>query len=591
MYRRLGAYLLRNRRDYIVGVAVTIVYAGFFALFPKTVQWAIDALVAGSPARAVLGACALVAGTALLRSFFRFFSRVRIFNAARNIEFQLRDDLFAHLQLLPQSFYAKSRTGDLMSRAVNDLTSVRLLLGVGLLQLAQTPVMIGVALTMMSIMDLELTLWMVLPLPAFVLIARALGPAMHASNLAVQEGLAEMSNYLQENITGVAVVRAYAMRAVSEKRFGVLAQNLYARWMRAVRVQASMPALAGLLPNISMLVLFVVGGSKLLAGELGVGEFFAFFLFNAELTMPLFLIGWMFNLVQRGAASMQRIDEVLSTVPSIADREDVLNVRALRGEIEFNNLSFSYPARDGEANGAQEPALRNISLRVPAGSVLGVVGPVGSGKTTLASLLPRLYELPDGMLRMDGFEVNRLPLATLRRAIAMVPQDAFLFSLTLADNIAFGLPHTDGERVRAAAARAQLDRDIGDLPEGYETLVGERGVKLSGGQRQRAALARALARDARILILDDTLSAVDAETEAAIQRELRGVFEGRTVVVVASRVSAVREADHIVVLDAGRVVESGVHEALLAQGGLYARLARDEEAERALKKLKELSET
>ncbi len=576
MFRLLVPYLLRNRRDYLVGVVVTIVYALFFALFPKTVQWAMEALVEGEGARAVLWSCALIAGVALLRSFFRFFSRVRIFNAAREIEFQLRDDLFAHLQRLPQSFYFTRRTGDLMSRCVNDLTTIRLMLGVGLLQLAQTPVMIVVALTMMTIMDPVLTFWMVLPLPIFILIARSLGPPMHASNLAVQVGLADMSNYLQENVTGVAVVRAYAMEAVSKRRFDALSQQLYERWMRAVRVQAGLPALAGLLPNIGVLLLFVIGGSKLIAGELGIGEFFAFFLFNAELTMPLFLIGWMFNLVQRGTASMQRVEEVLATEPTIADRKDVLDVRELRGEIEFRNLSFQYPA-----TGAQRPAaLRDVTFRVPAGSVVGVVGPVGAGKTTLASLIPRLYEVDDGMVRLDGHDVNRLPLATLRRAIAMVPQDSFLFSLSLADNIAYGLPATEMNAVRRAAARAGLDRDLAELADGFATPVGERGVKLSGGQRQRAALARALILDPKVLILDDTLSAVDAETEAAIQRELRQVFEGRTVVMVASRVSAVRAADLIVVLDEGRVVERGVHEQLIAAGGLYARLARDQEAER-----------
>jgi ATP-binding cassette subfamily B protein len=579
MFRRLRGYLAQNRGRYALGALLLLGYDAGFVVVPLLVGWSIQAVADGLPAAEVGRRAAILGLVTLVRMILRFLSRISIFNAAREIEYALRNDLFAHLQRLPQSFYFRWRTGDLMSRCVNDLTSVRLLLGPGLLNVIQTPVMFVSVIAVMFVLNAKLALLVLLPYPIFILIARGFGRSMHASNLAVQVGLADLSSQLQETISGISVVKAYAMEETTRRRFRAVCEELYRRKLGMMRVMGAMPAFTSLLPALAMWIVFLVGGGEVEAGRMKIGVFFTFAMYIYELTFPSFLMGWVFALVQRGAASMQRIDEVLSTEPSIADRPDQVKVKALRGEIEFRDLSFRYPGSD------REPALEGVNLHVPTGTVLGVVGPVGSGKTTLASLIPRLYEVEDGTVFLDGIDVNRLPLATLRSHIAMVPQDSFLFSMSLADNIAYGLEFTDPLRVSEAAQRAQLVKDAAELPHGYETVVGERGVMLSGGQRQRTALARALSLRPSILILDDTLSSVDAETEAAIQRGLEEVFRERTVVVVASRVSTVRSADHIVVLDDGRIVERGRHEELIELGGLYARLAREQERERELEDL------
>ncbi len=570
--RRLAVYIRRNRGYYALCVAMILLYNAAFVAVPRLVGWAITAAELDLGRSEITDRCLWLLAAVGVGAVTRYFSRTMVFNAAREVEYEIRNDLFAQLQQLPQSFYSHWRTGDLMSRCVNDLNSVRLMLGPGFLSIVQTPLLFLLVFATMASMDPFLAVVVMLPYPAFVFIARAFGRSLHTRNIATQEGLAELSNQTQESVAGISVVKAYAMEEARARRFADDNEELLHRHLRLIRVNGAMPAITSLLPAVAMAMVLLVAGSRLQAGELGVGEFFAFAMYIFQLTFPTFIMGWVVALVQRGAAAMQRIDEVLSVEPSIRDRADVVSPGELAGDIEFRGLHFRHES-------GRDEAIAGIDLRIPAGTTMGIVGPVGSGKTTLASLVPRLLEVEEGQLFIDGIDVNRLPLAELRRQIAMVPQDPFLFSMSLAANVAFGAPDAGRERIEEAARRAQLHKDIADLPHGYDTLVGERGVMLSGGQRQRTALARALVLSPRILILDDTLSAVDAETEAAIQAELRRVFHGRTVLVVASRVSTVQDCDRIAVLDGGRLVEQGTHVELMARRGLYARLAEEQERE------------
>ncbi len=573
---RLSGYVARNRAYYALWSLITLGYVATFLILPKLTGRTVGVIEGGAPADVIVRLAAWLAGIGVLSGVLRYYSRVLVFNAARQIEYELRNDLFTHLQRLPQSFFLTWRTGDLMSRCVNDINSVRMLLGPGLLSVVQTPLLYVGALAMMFWMDWQLALLVLVPYPLFMHFARTFGRGLHRWNIEVQEGLGELSNQLQETISGIAVVKTHAMEGITRDRFAKSNESLYRKQLKLARVNGAMPAIIGLLPGFAMLIILWVGGAKILAGRMTTEEFITFAMLIYGLTFPTFILGWVFSLLQRGAAAMQRIDEVLTIEPSIADRPDAVGVESLRGEIEFRDLTFRY------SSSAREPALRELSLTIPAGTTLGIVGPVGSGKSTLASVIPRLLEVDDGHVFIDGIDVNRLKLATLRSNIAMVPQDSFLFSMTLAENIAYGLPEVDPKRVAQAVERAQLTKDLAELPHGLATVVGERGVMLSGGQRQRTALARALALDPRILILDDTLSSVDAATEQAIQQSLAELFVGRTVICVSHRISSVRDCDQIIVLEAGRIRERGSHRELMLAGGYYARTARQQALEEEL---------
>ncbi|HEX6974070.1 MAG TPA: ABC transporter ATP-binding protein, partial [Vicinamibacterales bacterium] len=542
-------------------------------------KYAIDDITRGITRQKLLLYAGLLLGVACVGAVFRFLMRRILIGASRDLEYDIRNAFFAKLQLMPLAYYQASRTGDLMSRATNDLNAVRMMIGPSVMYSANTILMFTVAIAVMLSIDARLTLVALVPLPFVSITVKYFGSAIHTRFEKIQAQLSELSAVVQEALAGVRVVRAYNQEPHEIERFR-LANREYVRRNRVlIRLQGLFyPSMTLFLGFGSLLVLWM-GSREVIRGRMTLGEFVAFNGYLTMLSWPMIAFGWVTNALQRGMASWKRMLEVIDAVPSITDADVTAAGRevVLTGAIEIRNLSFTYPH-------TTRPVLENVSLTIEPGQAVAFVGSTGSGKSTLITLLPRLHEPPPGTIFMDGIDVRQIPLATLRGAIGVVPQEPFLFSDTIAGNIAFGVPGTDPSdpRIRAAAAIARLDKDVETFPKGYETMVGERGITLSGGQKQRTALARAVMVDPRVLVLDDALSAVDTYTEEEILSRLRGVMRQRTSIIVAHRVSTVRDADQIFVLDRGRIVERGDHDALVAHNGLYAALYRKQLLEEEL---------
>jgi ATP-binding cassette subfamily B multidrug efflux pump len=560
--------------------------------------------------------CVLLIGLIAIKGVLSFSARWILIGVSRDIEFDIRNDLLDRLLILEPEFYVRNRTGELMSRATNDLNAVRMVLGPGIMYSATTLATMLVAVFLMFKLSSSLTMWVLLPVPIVAVVVRHFGKVIHELYEKIQASLAALSVKVQENLSGVRVIRAYAQEDAQIWAFDEPNREYVARNVKLIRTWSMfMPSLQALI-GITFLIVLWKGGFLFLRNQLSLGGLVSFSNFLTLLVWPMIALGWVTNIFQRGAASMGRLTYILNAQPSIDDRNARVPAdRELQGEIEFRDLTFTYPTSlsgDGNAGGAagngtsankvpssktiagngtgpgansSHPTLINVNLRIPAGSTVAIIGPTGSGKTTLAALVARLWEAPAGELLIDGRPIREWPLETLRRAIGYVPQDTYLFGDTLGENIAFGLPEYDAERVREASEVASLEGDIEDFTEKYETVVGERGITLSGGQKQRTAIARALVRDPRILILDDSLSAVDTQTEERILSRLRGIMAGRTTILISHRTSTVQDADQIVVLRDGQIIERGKHEDLLARGGYYADLYQkqllEEELERA----------
>ncbi|HWF67731.1 MAG TPA: ABC transporter ATP-binding protein [Acidobacteriaceae bacterium] len=566
--RPLFPYMRRYRRGFIAGGFFAVCSNAIWILFPEVIRRAIDDMTHHLSYRGILFYAGLLLVIALSKGIFLFLTRWVLIGISRDIEYDIRNDLFRVLERQSQSYFQEHRTGDIMARATNDLNAVRMLLGPAIMYSLNTLLFTVGALIFMIHISPWLTLLAFVPLPAASILVQYFGRKIHERFERIQAMYSEISAQVQENVAGARLVRAFAQEEAEIRSFERANSEYIRRALLLVRLMGMLWPTLEFMLGISLVIVLLVGGHQVLSSRISVGAFVAFTTYMVMLTWPVIALGWVVNLFQRGTASVLRIHELLIAEPSISDATLPVArpvAHQIQGDIEFRNLTFAYDQ-------ATAPVLRNINLRIPAGSSLAIVGPTGSGKTTLVSLIPRLFEATRGTLLLDGRSVMDYPLATLRQAVGFVPQETFLFSESLRENVAFGAPGATDESILDAAGAAHIRDEILEFPKGFGTLVGERGITLSGGQKQRTAIARAIVRDPRILILDDALSSVDTYTEERILNELAEVMRGRTTIFISHRVSTVRNADQIAVLVDGRVVELGTHDELVARNGYYTEL-------------------
>ena len=581
---RLKPYLLRYKKTLLLGL-VTVIGSNLFTVVqPLFMGYAIDELKRGIETRAyitndLLTIAGAIVAFSLFAGVFTFLTRQTIIVVSRHIEFDLRNDLLGHLQKLSFSYFQNKPTGDLMAHATNDISAVRNVLGPGIMYPSDTLMTFTMVLTLMLVKDWRLTMLALIPLPLVSFVVYYLGKMIHHRFMDRQEQFSLLTTRAQENLSGIRVIKAYVREAYEISRFRELSWDYLKKNLVLAKVQSILWPLMFLLVGISMLITIYFGGLQIIDGEMTIGTLSAFIAYLVMLIWPVIAFGWVINLLQQGAASMQRLANIFDTEPEIRDSERTdHSIRTIHGELEFRDVSLTH-------KGAAKPTLQGIDLHIPQGMTVAVVGYTGSGKSTLVNLIPRLYDVTEGTLLIDGHDIRTVPLAVIRSHVGYVPQETFLFSDSIAENIRYGVDGGGEADVRQAGVISQLERDVLEFPGGFETLIGERGITLSGGQKQRTSIARAIMRRPSILILDDALSSVDTYTEEEILKRLRVFMKDRTSIIISHRISTVKDADLIIVLDNGSIVERGTHDELVALGGIYADLHEKQLLEKELEEL------
>lgn len=576
----LKKYFIRYKKKLILGFIFILLSNVGTVYVPMLMKDSIDALQKNATSSLLLQYALMIVGASLFAGIFRFMIRQTIIVVSREIEYDLRGDFWKHIQKLPLRYFQNTSTGNIMAHATNDINAVRMFIGPAVMYSTDTSIRLLMVLGLMLSLNVSLTIYALLPLPLLSVLVYKVGKLIHAKFTKIQEKFAQLTTLAQENFSGIRVIKSYVREESEMKRYAEHSKDYLRKNMNLVRTQALIMPILFLITGLSIIIVIWLGGTKVINGELTLGEITAFIVYLGILIWPMIAFGWVINIIQQAEASMKRLNKIFSEPYEITETEKTnYSIKEIKGNIEFRNVSFRYSEHSPFI-------LKNINLKIPADSTLAIIGYTGSGKTSLINLIPRLYDCTEGEVMIDGINVKEIPLDVLRTSIGVVPQESFLFSDTILNNISYGRREVDKEIVDKVARIAQFNKDVEEFPLKYETIVGERGITFSGGQKQRACLARALAIDPKILILDDSFSAVDTSTEEEILKNLKNFMKERTSIIISHRISTVKDADKIIVLADSKIAEEGTHEELVAKGGIYADLHYKQLLEQELEEIK-----